>query len=169
MDFIKSLGSKAIATRFQRLGDKLHQDITQVCKTKNIDFDPSWFLVLTVIKEQKQCAVGELAKLLGVTHPTINHLSKEIIKRGYISSLQDKADKRRRLLSLTPAGEELMTVVVPLLHDIYAVADDVIEESGHDVLATVKAFETTIEHKSYYHRILEKMAQRDNKNKDKKT
>ena len=102
----------------------------------------------------------QLANLLGVTHPTINHLTGEIMNRGYIQSQQDKTDKRKRLLSLTPEGKKLMEVVLPLLEGIQDAAKAVIEESGHDVIEVLEDIEKALARDSYYNRILANMEKR---------
>ncbi len=52
-------------------------------------------------------SVGELLTLLRITKQSLARVLNLLVERGYVAQIQGRADRRQRLLALTPAGQEL--------------------------------------------------------------
>lgn len=51
--------------------------------------------------------VAELLKILRITKQSLSRVLKQLVADGYIDQKQGTEDRRQRLLTLTPAGEQL--------------------------------------------------------------
>lgn len=50
--------------------------------------------------------VGEVARLLGVTLPTVTAVMDKLVERGYVRRDEDRDDRRQHVCRLTAAGRE---------------------------------------------------------------
>ena len=114
MNVIDELGILAIATRLQRLSDQLRKDGVLIYKANGIDFEPKWFPVIYTLHLRSVLSVVEIANEIGYTHPSTISLLKELEKVKLIRSKKDKTDERKRLIQLTPKGQELIEQMKPV-------------------------------------------------------
>jgi len=114
MNVIDESGVLAISTRLQRLADTLRKDGLLIYKANDIDFEPKWFPVIYTLHFKPLLSVVELANEIGYTHPSTITLLKELEKQKLIRSKKDKTDERKRLIQLTPKGQELVDRMKPI-------------------------------------------------------
>jgi DNA-binding MarR family transcriptional regulator len=114
MNVIDESGILAIATRLQRLSDLLRKDGVLIYKANGVDFEPKWFPVIYTLHLRSVLSVVEIASEIGYTHPSTISLLKELEKVKLIRSKKDKADERKRLIQLTPKGQELIEQMKPV-------------------------------------------------------
>ena len=160
MGFVEQLGEMALVSRMRRLVDRMHQDNTQIFREHHIPFETRWFLILNLLDEEPAMSIMEIAKALGITHPTVNQFADELMKLGYVASRADAKDKRRRLLSLTPAGHTYLESLKPLWQDMHAAAREVVQDTGIDIIAMLSSIEAVLDAESYYSRIRRHMNER---------
>ncbi|RMD64831.1 MAG: MarR family transcriptional regulator [Alphaproteobacteria bacterium] len=79
---------------------------------------PAQFFALARLREIGQVSQNRLGRLSAMDPATIQGVIKRLGERGYIERLPDPNDRRRMILRLTPAGEQL----VDELHDAVATA-----------------------------------------------
>ncbi len=60
----------------------------------------------------------ELAARAQLTHQSMSELVSGLESRGYVTRQPDPADRRARLVCLTPRGRELMRVALTVLNEI---------------------------------------------------
>lgn len=58
---------------------------------------------------------GELCTNLGNSPANITRITDNLVERGLLSRVADETDRRRLLLTLTPAGEQLAQDVLPVM------------------------------------------------------
>ena len=58
----------------------------------------------------------ELALILGHSDPAVSKMLGELAKEGYVSVRVDRAHARKRLVTLTPKGEEITRKGTEILH-----------------------------------------------------
>jgi len=63
--------------------------------------------VLYFVGRNPGIAVGELLAILGITKQSLSRSLSELLSRGLIAERPGPADRRRKLLTLTPEGEAL--------------------------------------------------------------
>ena len=80
MGVIEQSGILAIATRLQRLSERMRKDGLAIYKAHGIDFEPKWFPVVYTLHIKNQLSVVELANEIGYSHPSTISLLRNIIK-----------------------------------------------------------------------------------------
>jgi DNA-binding MarR family transcriptional regulator/ribosomal protein S18 acetylase RimI-like enzyme len=153
-DIIKQLGFLALASRLRRLSERLSKDVSRIYKEQGIDFEARWFPVLYLLNEHSRISVTEAARALGLTHPAVNQIAGEMAKRKLVSSVKDKSDERRRLLSLTPGARRLVTRLEPIWKDVETAARQLNESVGTDILEAIEAIEQSLDERPMYGRII---------------
>jgi DNA-binding MarR family transcriptional regulator/N-acetylglutamate synthase-like GNAT family acetyltransferase len=152
MDFLKQLGSLAIASRLRRLADRMSQDVTLLYRDLNLDFEPRWFTVFCLLSQEPPMGVVDIAKMLGVSHPAVNQIAGELIERGLVYSLKDATDKRKRLLTLTDEGRELWPILQDTGNQIQAAVRGMLNATGMDVMGMLETLETVADEHGIYAR-----------------
>jgi DNA-binding MarR family transcriptional regulator len=72
------------------------------------DLTPSRLTALATIAAGEPLAIGELAKRMGVSTPTVSHIVEALDKLGLIARLPDAHDRRICRLTASEAGAELL-------------------------------------------------------------
>lgn len=95
---------------------ELHKQVHLIKKTRIKEhsfIQSSEFTVMKLIKKY-QNMYGEkpkavvLANIMGITQATMTPLIDKLEKKGYVNKETSPTDKRAKLLSLTPKGEEVL-------------------------------------------------------------
>ncbi len=141
MDHIIRLGSLAMSSRLKRLSEKFFQDVHEIYKMNDFDFEPKWFPVFHLLHTEGKNSIGEIATKLGITHPAVNLTVNELEKKGLVVSAQDKKDGRKRLVSLSAKGKKLAAELEPLWERIRAAAEDLVADAGGNFLKEIEAIE----------------------------
>lgn len=154
MNIIDESGILAISTRLQRLSEQLRKDGALLYKSYGIDFEPKWFPVIYTLHHKKVLSVVEIANEIGYTHPSTISLLKELETQKLISSKKDKVDERKRLLMLTPKGQELILKMKPVW-DIMSTVLNEIADNQNNLLQAINEAENKIMHQSFLQRALQ--------------
>src|SRR5712664_2898103 len=72
------------------------------------------FSLLMSLNRPQPPAMGPVASLLAMDRTTLTAALKPLERRGLVEISPDPADRRGRLLKLTPAGLELLAGAVPI-------------------------------------------------------
>lgn len=152
MDLLRELGPLALGSRLKRLSDRLMQDGIKVYRHCDLDFEPKWFPVFYFLAERGPSAVTDIARGIGITHPSVNQIAKEMISRGYLAAYKDPKDKRRRVLALTAAAKAQRQRLSQTWQLIDAALLELIEETGVDLLAHIETLERALANKSFLER-----------------
>jgi N-acetylglutamate synthase-like GNAT family acetyltransferase/Mn-dependent DtxR family transcriptional regulator len=155
MDFLTQLGPLALASRLRRLADRFTQDVSLLYKEMNIDFEPRWFSVFYLLSQsQEPLGVVEISKLLGVSHPAVNQVAGEMLQIGILQALKDDMDKRKRLLTLSEKGWEIL----PALQEVWArmriTLQGLLNTSGVDILGVLGRMESLMDEQGLYERFI---------------
>ncbi len=115
--------------------DQLQQTIeSTTTRTRQAGLQPLTFMLLVALRRQPPgipATIGQLVDALRWNRSEVVELLDDLVRRGFVARTRDKADRRRFLISLTPAGEQWLT---PLAKDV--LRDLVV--SGPDLLRTVR-------------------------------
>jgi MarR family transcriptional regulator, transcriptional regulator for hemolysin len=88
---------------------------------------PQWMVLLNVAGDQNfedvprsgaRIYSSEIAAARGLSRPHISATVTDLIRRGLIVQEDDTADRRRKLLSVTPQGIALLTALQPVRQQI---------------------------------------------------
>ena len=108
MQIIKQIGAAGIHYRLKRLSDKINGDVLKIYKENFPEIEPAWFTVLFSISENGACSVQDIATSIGISHPAVIQFIKKIEKADLVHSSSDNLDNRKKIISLTPGGTELL-------------------------------------------------------------
>ncbi len=156
MDILKSVGALALGSRLRRLSDQLMQDGILVYRDSGLDFEPKWFPVYLYLQRSGPSAVMDIARGLGITHPSVNQVAKEMIALGLVAAYKDTKDKRKRVLALTSIGKARLNELEPVWSDVRSVLQELIDETQVDFLGHMETIEHALAQKSFHQRFLEK-------------
>jgi DNA-binding MarR family transcriptional regulator/ribosomal protein S18 acetylase RimI-like enzyme len=154
MDLIKQLGPLALASRLKRLSDRLMRDGYRIYREQGLEFEPRWFTVFYLLSRRSPLAVTEISHELQITHPAVNQVAGLMEKAGLINSRRDKTDERKRLLSLSPSGKLLAAKLKPIWKDIKDANQELLDESGKDLLSTLDQIENSLDQTEMFDRIM---------------
>jgi MarR family transcriptional repressor of mepA len=154
MNIIDESGILAISTRLQRLSEQLRKDGALLYKEYGIEFEPKWFPVIYTLYHKEVLSVVEIANEIGYTHPSTISLLKELEKQKLIRSKKDKVDERKRLLQLTPKGQELILKMKPVWDVMKIVLNEIADNENH-LLQAINEAENKIMHQSFLQRALQ--------------
>ena len=156
IDIMDQLGSLALALRLKRLSDQILQDGIKLYRHTGLAFEPKWFPVFYYLKEVGPTSVTDLARGLGVTHPGINQISREMISAELVVSYKDMGDKRKRVLALTSKAKFMLSELEPVWRVQRAVLQDILDQSGDAGL--LQRLEQVLQEKGLYQRFVDRDA-----------
>jgi DNA-binding MarR family transcriptional regulator/N-acetylglutamate synthase-like GNAT family acetyltransferase len=146
--------------RIKRLGENLLKEASLVCQKLDIEFEPRWFTICQFLNEKGSAPINEIASALELTHPAIVQLVNELEVHNIVSTLKDIDDKRKRIVSLSDKGREVLASVVPLFNDLDESIIELGKSSGYDILHFINSLEKLTGAKSLYKLTLGKYRKR---------
>jgi len=156
IDLKEHMGVLALGFRLKRLSDQLQRDGQKLYRHSGITFEPKWFPVFFYLKEAGPTSVTDIARALGVSHPGINQISKEMISEGLVAAYKDVSDKRKRVLALTIHGKAILIEIEPLWRAARAALQEVADQSGD--LEFLNRLEDALEQRSLYARFIDRFS-----------
>ncbi|MGE4335406.1 MAG: MarR family winged helix-turn-helix transcriptional regulator [Pigmentiphaga sp.] len=98
-------------------------------KTADYGVMPAQFPVLRMVYRLQISTQAELARLCGIEQPSMAATLNRMEKAELIRRVVDEGDGRRRLVSLTPHGEDMLHRMTRDAHDVYDEAVEGLSES----------------------------------------
>ena len=129
-EFLGKIGAIGLNFRLKRLSDLLQKDINHLYKELEIPLEPAWFLVLYFLQQYGPTPVTAVGKGLGVSHPAIIQVSRELIAAGHVATYKDGNDKRKRVLALTSKGRAAFGSLAPVWTGLQGALEQVSTETG---------------------------------------
>ena len=105
-DFLKEIKYLGITARIKRLNDALTYSIKDLYRLQNMDIEPSWHLILLLLKKEKQLSLVELSKQLQISQPAITKVIKKMIIKGYVKQTISISDNRVKIIELTAKSNQ---------------------------------------------------------------
>ena len=94
------------------------------------------FSLMMSLNRPEPPTMGSVATLLAMDRTTLTAALKPLERRGLVAITVDPADKRNRLLQLTPAGRALLSKALPIWKRTHAALD---QELGWPNAARLRA------------------------------
>ncbi|HKK48056.1 MAG TPA: MarR family winged helix-turn-helix transcriptional regulator [Alkalispirochaeta sp.] len=152
MDLIADLRESSLGSRFKRLGELLYNDYAELYDFAEVPFKPVWYLILNYFTRRASGSITEIAAALHVTHAHVTQVADQLITLQILAAHADPNDRRRRLLRLTAHGEQQVNRARPVWEAIRLAQEEIIAESGCDVLEIIERLEQAISRSSVYER-----------------
>ena len=95
----------------------------------------------------------DLAAEVGIAHPSVIQLVKELETKKLVKSAADKTDGRRRVLSLTPEAVKLVKKMEPVWKKIKAGAAELVEKETK-LMKAIEEAELGLKKENFYERVM---------------
>ena len=160
MNVINEVGELAMGSRLRRLSDRIMRDGAGIYQLLHLDFEPRWFPVFYLLSQRSPLAIMEIAKSLDVSHPSVIQTVREMEKEGLIVAVNDKNDKRKRLLQLSKKGWGFVPKMQPLWNDIAQAFHEILITQQHNLLLAIQETEEALDEQGLLNRVKEITRQR---------
>src|SRR5262245_1481558 len=107
-DIVREMGFLCLGSRFKRIGECLQSDVQRIIDELNIPIQSSQFPALAAVDRLGPIAIGELADAIGITQPGATRIAAQLADAGLLLIQQARDDQRRKLVSLSDAGQRLI-------------------------------------------------------------
>ena len=102
--------------------------------------------------------VVEASKRLGVTQPAVSQFAKQLRQQELVVSEADATDGRRKVLSLSRRGREMLHEMSPMWNVVEDVAIDLCHDAGVDFFGGIRRFEAALGRESLAERVARALA-----------
>jgi len=99
-----------------------------------LDLTNGQFSLMMSLNRPESPSIGSVSALLAMDRTTLTAALKPLERRGLVKVMVNDADKRSRLLALTPAGRTLLAAALPLWRQAQAETEHLVVRSDADVL-----------------------------------
>ena len=107
-DVVRSLGFLCLGSRLKRLGEQLQADTQRLLDGLDVRIQSSQYPLLAAIDRLGPLPVGELAQSLGIAQPGVTRSVSLLAELGLVEVSASDDDLRRRIVSLTRNGHQLV-------------------------------------------------------------
>ncbi len=160
MDIFNHLGELALGSRLKRLSDQIMRHGARIYQANDMDFEPKWFPVFYLLSQDAPLGVTEMAQELGVTHAAVSQTVRELLQKKLIKGVKDPQDGRKRLLSLSEKGQELLPSLEEIWNDIALAFHDMIKNHQSNIIDSIREIERSFSESSLDQRVAEITQQR---------
>ena len=152
-DFLDELGPLGLTMRMRRITDRMVHQARSLYRELNLDIEPNWHAVLLLLEKHPGLGIAEIARRLGIKHPSASVLIDQLEQRGYVRRKADPSDGRRQILQLTGPARKKMKHLKRVWQAGADAIQSVISESGHDLLAAIDGYEQALAVNSFQNRV----------------
>ncbi|MBU1098984.1 MAG: GNAT family N-acetyltransferase [Bacteroidetes bacterium] len=128
MSFYQEIGELVFGSRLKRLSEKFLLDVSKIYSKLDIEFEISWFPLFFLLSKKGSLSVTEIAKDLEITHSAVSQLITILQKKGLIELTNDSEDKRKRFVSFSRKGSEMLLKLEPIWESLNRVFKKMLEK-----------------------------------------
>jgi len=107
-DIVRTSGFLTLGSRLRRIGERLQADTQEIIEQAGLGIQASQFPFVAAIDRTGPLTIGELAQAVGITQPGATRTVGQLLELGFVDMNPAPNDQRRRLVSLTARGQELV-------------------------------------------------------------
>jgi DNA-binding MarR family transcriptional regulator/N-acetylglutamate synthase-like GNAT family acetyltransferase len=155
MNFYEQLGKKTLGSRLRQISEMMTNEAAKMYAMYGTDFQPRWFPVYMVLRENDALSVTEISSIVGQTHASISQIVKEMKAKGYVSDEKCVDDARKNRISLTDLARSIQPQIDAQLQDGDAAVEEIFSTMTYDLWKALSEFEYSLEQKSLFDRVAE--------------
>jgi len=155
-DVLRDIGALAFGSRLKRLSDRVMQDGVKMYRASGLAFEPKWFPVFYYLSKLGPSSIMDIARGLGISHPSVNQIAREMTAANLVAAYKDTNDKRRRVLALTSYGKSEKDAIEEIWRVIEATLVELLDETGVDFLGYIGTVERALDRRSLERRFLDR-------------
>lgn len=160
-DFIAKLGLPFMAHMLRRMSDTLVAGAGEWEAEIGIRAQPRTASTLQLLDREGPRAVTDIAARLKQSHPLIITWLRHLEDEGFVRTMQDPADRRRTLVSLTASGRKEARRMREASDVIERVYGELLDEIGIELFDGLLALEAACERRSVVERLRARAKRRD--------
>ena len=107
-DVVRALGFLTLGSRMKRIGERLQADTQRMMSGLDRRLQASQHPFLAALDRLGPLTIGDLADAVGITQPGATRTVAQLIELKYVEATQPDDDQRRRVISLTKTGQQLV-------------------------------------------------------------
>ena len=161
MDFLQQLGPVALGSRLRRLSEYFTSEAATIYADYGLGFQPRWYPVFYLVAHQPGISSNEIAEKIGHTHASVSQIVKELVRHGLLTMRTDAHDQRRRLMALTPLGQEMLPQLRAQTDDVRRSMQALLAEADVDLWQALDRLETQLQRQSLRTRVAQARQQRE--------
>lgn len=107
-DVVRALGFLTLGSRMKRIGERLQADTQRIMGEQGALLQAGQYPLLAAIDRSGPLTIGELAEAVGITQPGVTRAVAQLVELGLLEAEQAADDQRRRIISLSEKGRQLV-------------------------------------------------------------
>jgi DNA-binding MarR family transcriptional regulator len=107
-DILRNFGYLALGSRLRRIGERVQANTQQIIEQSGVSIQAGQFPMLAAIHRRETMTIGELTEAVGISQPGVTRSVAQLIAQGLVEMRTSDEDQRRKLVSLTAAGRDLI-------------------------------------------------------------
>ncbi|MFD2718018.1 GNAT family N-acetyltransferase [Hymenobacter monticola] len=148
MDFLQQLGPVALGSRLRRLSEYFTSEAATIYTDYNLEFQPRWYPVFYLVAHRPGISSNEIASQIGHTHASVSQIVKELVRHSLLTMRTDAHDQRRRLMTLTPLGQEMLPRLRAQTDDVRRSMQALLAEADVDLWQALDRLEAQLQQQS---------------------
>lgn len=154
MNKLNSFGELALGSRLKRLSDTLMKEVKKIYKSLYIDFEPAHMPVFKTIDEESKISIGDIASALSISQPAVTQFVNALEKKKLILTSADRIDKRKKLISLSKKGQQIIKRLQPIWTIIDTEVKNITSSNNTQFMKQIEHIEGQIQMQSLYERVI---------------
>lgn len=154
-DYLKQLGSLALASRLRRLSDLFLSDVEKWYRIIDVGIAPRCLPVLLFVQDSGPIEIKEIARGLQLSHSAVSQLITLLTKEKLLTAMGSPSDGRAKVIHLTKKGTEFLARNNSIKGIVSAAVEEVIRESNSTILEEIEKVENTLQQKNFLPRLLD--------------
>lgn len=149
----------------RHFADHLIDEEMRIYKEIGIDIPHRWHAILQILhQEGEPCSISKLADTQEKTHPDVVYTINQMLSHGLVIEEKDKSDLRKRLISPSEKGMNLIEDLQPSWQAVHDATNLWVSEIAPDLWLNVESLNSSLENKSFFQRIKKEKKKGDLKN-----
>lgn len=154
MDAVRGLGTLALGSRLKRLSEHLMREIQLVYDAVDVNFDPYWFPVFSVVQQKKETTTSAIAEATLTTQPSVTQTLKKLCEAGLVELTVSEKDKRKKLVVLSAKGIILAEQLKPVWKAMKDYTQNLSQQPTQSLAEHLNRIEDTLENEVMHQSIL---------------
>lgn len=151
-DFLAAQGVRALGSRVRRLFERMNGAVTELYRSRT-GFEQRWFALSSLLYDGGPVDGAAAARALRQTHTAIAQAATAMERAGLLERVANPADRRSKLLSLTPQGMATVAEVRRLSIIVENAANEMLDAHAPGFLAALDALDRALDEEAYGARI----------------
>ena len=106
---------KAYGFLLEKTSKKLKQELQRRFNERNIHITVDQWMIFYELLLHKKLTQNQLAEYTNKDAPTVTRMITLLESRELIKKINDSKDKRKSLISLSPSGQKLVEIILPVV------------------------------------------------------